>query len=108
MNKLIDLNDAPCSVCKAEFLKTDLDEVGRCKVCAERNLQPGFKTEQEFVQKDTLSKDKIKEIIKEVLAELRAEESEADDLSEDGVTYKSKKCEVWKRFCSACSCCQSL
>ncbi len=73
--KLID--DAGCSVCKAEFHKTDLDEHGRCPLCVSNNLMPGLKEDQDFVKQDkSVSRKEIEEIVREVLAKIEQEKQE--------------------------------
>lgn len=41
--KKVVIDDAACTVCKADFLKKDLDDKGRCHVCSKAGLLPGLK-----------------------------------------------------------------
>lgn len=83
--KIID--DAGCSVCKAEFRKTDLDEHGRCSLCASQNLMPGLKEDQDFVKQDkSISRKEIEEIVREVLAKIEKEKQELEDEKEGKFT----------------------
>ncbi len=95
--KLMTLNDAPCSVCKAEFVKTALDEHGRCFVCAKQGLMPGLKARQDFVQSEEMEVEKIKAIVIEVLAEIKKQEEldkkvEAEVVEEAEGKFAPKEC----------------
>ena len=81
--KKVVIDDQSCSVCKADFLKKDLDEQGRCHVCKKAGLLPGLKAEQEYVQKTQPKMDRaeIKELVREVLRELKEEENLAKPAS---------------------------
>lgn len=93
MNTKLVIDDAGCSVCKAEFRKTDLDEHGRCSVCASKGLMPGFKTEQDFIKQDkSVSRAEIETIVREVLEKMEKERKEQEE--EQSGKLATKTCKV--------------
>jgi len=87
------LNEAKCSCCEQNFLKTALDEDGRCSVCAERGLTAGtFKEEFEKIKSPEQQREELKVLIKEILRELKDEEKE-EKLAK---AYKPKPCKKCK------------
>lgn len=70
--KVLKLDDAACSCCKADFLKNDLDNQGRCPTCSSAGLLPGMKQKQEMVHTNAKpTREELKALIREVLEELQ-------------------------------------
>lgn len=86
------LDEGQCSCCKQGFFSSALDDQGRCKVCAERDLKPGNLT-QEFdkVKSPEQQRENLKAIVKEILRELK-EEEKAEKQAQKFKPKKCKKC----------------
>jgi formate dehydrogenase assembly factor FdhD len=96
-NITMKIDEASCSVCKAEFFKKDLDETGRCPECVKHNLVPGFKVEQDFVKQDkSVSRAEIEKIVREVLIkiELEKEEKKREEADEQAGNFSAKICKI--------------
>ena len=90
-NKVFKFEEAPCSCCEAHFLKSALDEEGRCKICAERGLKPGLVEEQEYIKSPEQQREELKILVKELLKEIQ-EEKEAEKKQKAFAPKPCKKC----------------
>jgi hypothetical protein len=107
--ELLKLDDQDCTVCKAGFRKTDLDEQGRCFVCAGKGLDPGTKEKFDQVKQAKIDYNQVKKMVQQALAEIKAEEKavvavpltadqEAKGFREEKpAPYAPKKCKVCEK-----------
>jgi len=65
MSKTAILDEAQCTVCKSDFLKTALDGQGRCSVCAEMNMKP--KDRKDVIYDEQTKRDEMMKILKPAL-----------------------------------------
>ncbi len=103
--RLLKLDDASCSCCKADFLKKNLDEQGRCPTCAAAGIVPGTKPTQEMIHSNQkISRDEVKAMVKEILLEMAKEKEEPRLAAKICTKCKSEFIPTFpaEKMCSSC------